>query len=355
MRTGVKVLINIFLLLMIIEKISDYYNKYQILLDEEDIRIVIWSDHFLVEQKSILHMCIETGNDDEMHLTKEDIALEGFDADITFFSIYEVEGKYHCSIELSNLIDRIDSKEKSIEIGGGISAISGEPDSGIVLKPDITFSSVKKLVSNSLIVYVIANVILTFFAFFNKNINVTAEKCLLWCNILALGGITYACFIHAAQFGPDDKSILMILSLMLLGYLYHLFLAKWILGDTGYKFMIVMIGLGSILCLSNIFTSYYLKFDATYDTLTYKNVILSLWEWERELSIENCTSVKRQLAYLEFSFRYFFSLPSDESYGVVSIAQFLMGKIYEFIMIGSIASLILRCIRRNKEVKVHSE
>lgn len=347
---------DMFLIVTMLGLSLEYSFREQHLLDEENVSIYLRSDYFVVENKGFIHLWIDLDDVDEIHITENDIVCKGFDADINYFAVRAsdyAEKSYYCSVSLSNIRNNVNINEKTIEIREGISTLSGKPNPMIIVHPEINFISIYTLLKIVVLIFLVCNVLFTGMDILSIMINSVGKKILFWFNALTVEYVTYKWFTDLLRLNPDTKVILLLIALLSAEFLYHLLLAKKVLGNFTYTLFIIFVSTCSIICLSNIFTSYYLTFKETYNTLSYKNIILP--SLEINISSYRLRNIMQSLAYFEYSFRYFFSFPSDDCYGWVSILQFIIGKMYELIMFGGIANLILQWIRLKKRKKRYKE
>lgn len=346
--------VNIFLIITILSFSLEYSFREQYLLNEDNISVTLWSDYFVVENKSSLHLWIDFDNVDEIHITKNDIIYQGFDADINYFNVKASsysEGSYYCSVDFSNVRNNTNINEKSIEIREGISTLDGKLNHIIIVYPEINFISIYALLKIIVLIFLICNIIIAGIIILSNNMKGVVRKTLFWLNALTVEYVTYKWFTRVIRYNPNNKIILLLIVLLTVEFLYHLLLAKRTLGNFAYVLFIIFISSCSLICLSNIFTSYYLTFEETYNTLSYKNIILPVFE--TNISSYRLKNVMCSLAYFEYSFRYFFSFPSDDYYGWVSIVQFIIGKMYELIMFGGVANLILQWIQLKRRKMIN--
>lgn len=61
--------------------------------------------------------------------------------------------------------------------------------------------------------------------------------------------------------------------------------------------------------------------------------------------------VKENIKYGLYSFRYFFSFPDDDIYGLASVFQFMLGKMYDLVVFGSVAN----CIIKASKPRIHKK
>ena len=349
MDRRIRLFINCCLLVCVIIVSSSYSFHEQIFMDNDDVEVSCYSQYFLIEGRSNISLWITFRGIDELVLTEEDIILHGFNGDIS--PIYINEHGYgdstYCHIFLSNITNNVDIKEKTIEVKEGVAKTSDIPNSALLIQPNLTFVSMGTFFLISVLVFSFCNILLTILTACGSR----DRKIMFWVNAFVLGLVTRSWFIDTIHYNPDYKIILLTLLLITIGLLYHLLLAKRVLGNIGYTFFIIVLSTWSILYFSHIFTWYYLNYsDGVYDTILYHNIILPLYEARSPFPLN---ILDEQLAYVEFSFRYFFMFPPDEYYSWIAIIQFLMGKIYEMVMLGSIANLILRYIKYKKTPQKH--
>lgn len=163
---------------------------------------------------------------------------------------------------------------------------------------------------------------------------------------------SYLCFLPFdhftlwdVHFRDFDKSFpFFIYIAFLIGFYVYvaLFSAKMTLDTKRYIFFFVVVSTWSIFKFSQLFSIYYQDIDRALTSSLFNEpasgdegfVKYSLWNTIYSGFINETNHIK-------FSFRYYFELPPDKYYGWVAILQFIIGKVYEIVMLGSIGSLII--------------
>ena len=145
----------------------------------------------------------------------------------------------------------------------------------------------------------------------------------------ALTGMIYMNLFSTEIFEPANYSVLNNFIFIVLEFAYiiiFLWISKNNFGKVFHTFNIVVLSTYSLFILSVVFSSYY------YEAFN----VVSNFDSSNFFSLYFSTC--------KVSMRYFFEFPPDEYLDMVTIFQFIIGKIYEAVLIGGIASMVVRTV-----------
>ena len=122
------------------------------------------------------------------------------------------------------------------------------------------------------------------------------------------------------------------LAILLFFIIVYLKISKNIFGSIVHTLNIILISTYSLFALAEVFSLYYLFNFAVNPDIFYFNETISagyIMSWS--------------------SVRYFFDFPPDEYLNIFTFLQFMVGKVYEAVLIGGIASLVAKKIGNSEK------
>lgn len=203
------------------------------------------------------------------------------------------------------------------------------------------FISMQQFMILNILLAIACNILLFIYANFLHGRGLTASI-FLWIGFMMCEIFPFMWHIKIVDLNLDYYHTCFVLLLIVIELSFCIWVGKRTLKSRGYSLFIILLSTLTIVYLSQIFSLYYLHLEQTYSfpsivtpTIDSDFDYTNLFQYELDLA----------LYYIELSFRYFFTFPPDEYYGLVAILQFLMGKVYEVVVFGNVGSIILEHVR----------
>ena len=312
--------------------------------EDNEISMEFHPDFFIINGKDTGFLYISFSDTDlsKVKITKDDILFKGFSASITYFDVSEYGDHVSCYISLSSISNTSGQEEKSIELREGVASIQGKNSPSLKLKVFGNFISMQQFMVLNILLSIVWNILFLIYANILYGKGLTASI-FLWIGFIICGIYPFAWRIKIVNLNLDHYHTLFVLLLIVIELSFCIWVSKRTLKSSGYSLFIILLSTLTIARFSQIFSRYYLHLGQVYNfpsisTPTIDSNFNYINSFQSELSYT--------LYYMELSFRYFFTFPPDEYYGLVAILQFSMGKVYEVVVFGSVGSIILEHVRK---------
>lgn len=155
----------------------------------------------------------------------------------------------------------------------------------------------------------------------------------LWC----MGYVVFIGYLtmfnnEIFSFADNKMTGNIIFIILLLSFtILHLWISKKSFGKVVHTLNILFLSTSSLVMLSIIFSSYYIEvFKVVYHS-------------------DSTSGFSEILSYCKISMRYYFDFPPDEYLDVFTFFQFIIGKVYEAVLIGGFASLVMKTVVSSDE------
>lgn len=306
-------------------------NNFSLL--KENISLNFRCENILIEGYGRGYVIINYSELPKITLDNINMLLNGFEADIT----YLYNNDKFCFFILSNITTNTNKKNTLIKTCNGVIKIIGKSIPELDLNIHFITVSIYTYLFIQILSFIILKYILTKLIGRYCIKNYPESKILFLLNIFVINQIIFSQLINFAYNATITLTIIFIALLGMINFLYDLSLAKKALKNIEYTLFIIVLSTYSIFYFSNIFTIYYCRQENIYNLITFQNIIIPS---------PNQNNLRRYLSYIEFSFKYYFEFPPDELYGWIAIFQFVIGKIYELVILGGIGNLILQFAKK---------
>lgn len=323
------------------------------LVKSEDGNIVmdVFSHHsILIDKRENETLRIEIFNSENTSISKNSLSFIGFSSDIDSFSLNKDENEdyEYCFVILRNITNNPEVKEKRIILQDGVATMNGVKSPAVILDFQIRFISERFYIFLSIIIFLFWN-----FLFFIFIILLSVGKIPTGIFLGFAAVVTechsYSDFHRIIQNNESYTYTAFVITLIFIELLYYFYCAKKSLNLNGYALFIVILSTWSLIRFSQIFSLYYLNISSAF-TLSPIDIpdIDQQFEWMNDWGHMWKRNIGLAIYYFKFSFKYFFEFPPEDYYGWVSILQFVIGKIYDIVLLGSIGSIIVNNLKLKK-------
>ncbi|MEY8573195.1 hypothetical protein AALD01_02120 [Oscillospiraceae bacterium 21-37] len=330
---------------------SDDYIGSSAKSEDGNIVMDIFPHHItLIDKRENETLYIKIFNSENTNISKDNLSFIGFSSDIDSFNLHkdDKEDYEYSFIRLRNITDNPGVKEKRIVLQDGVATIDGIKNPSVILDFRIHFISERFYVFLSTINFLFWNSL--YFIF----IMLLSEGRILTGIFLGFAAVvieshSYSNFHRIIRGNASYGYTTYIIILISIELLYCLYCAKKSLNLNGYALFIIILSTWSLIRFSQIFSLYYLNISSTF-SLSPIDIpdIDQQFEWMNDWEHWWKYDIGWAIYYFKFSFRYFFEFPPEDYYGWVAIIQFVIGKIYDIVLLGSIGSIIVNNLKLKK-------
>ncbi len=144
--------------------------------------------------------------------------------------------------------------------------------------------------------------------------------------MIATGYLTML-ILEISNFSSNKMPGYIIIIILELAFvIVYLWISKVNFGRFTHTMNILLLSTYSLVILSVVFSSYYVEiYDIIYN-------------------FDRTNALTRILSYCKISMRFYFEFPPDEYLDIFTFFQFIIGKIYEAVLIGGVASLVVKTV-----------
>jgi len=314
--------------------------------ENDEISMEFHADYFIVSGKDtgVLHISFSGTDINKVEITEDDIAFKGFSAAVTYFNVSEYGDHVYCLMALSNITNTSGKEEKLIELKEGVAAIHGEDSPPLNLKIwNNIFISMQQFMILSILLSIACNILFLVYASILYGGDMIASI-LLWIDFIICGSYPFVWYIKIVNLNLNNWYTFFAVAFVVVDLSFCIWVSKRTLKSSGYYLFMILLSTLTIAYFSKIFSRYYLHIGQVYGLPSIDNLIIDPMNsnYANHLQYE----LSDTLYYIELSFRYFFIFPPDEYYGWIAILQFLVGKVYEVVVFGSVGSIILEHVRQ---------